>query len=267
MMTIIDAIKQVMLEKGEPLTAQEAYDGIMEAGLYDFHAEYPNRVVAGQIRRHCKGIDFPTASETKHFELCGSNKYFVLPQTVKSRLPKYGEIVAPQAQKSLLHELKRLHSKYDFEVRHAILSNICKIDPKIFEVFAKKLLEAYGFVDVCVTRHSKDGGIDGYGKLKVGLAHLNVAFQCKRYSQKAVSRVEIDTFRGAAQGQYEQGIFFTTSRFAAGAELISFRAGAVPIVLIDGPAIVELMIEKQFGVQIESMPVYSYALDVDLTEE
>ena len=42
---------------------------------------------------------------------------------------------------------------------------------------------------------------------------------------------------------------------------------AVPIVLIDGPTIVELMIEKQFGVQVESLPIYSYALDLELGNE
>jgi restriction system protein len=38
-------------------------------------------------------------------------------------------------------------------------------------------------------------------------------------------------------------------------------------VLIDGPAIVEMMIEKQFGVQVESLPIYSYALDLELSDE
>jgi restriction system protein len=129
------------------------------------------------------------------------------------------------------------------------------------------LLEAYGFVDVKVTQFSKDGGIDGNGKLKVGLAHLNVAFQCKRYTGNSVGRPDIDKFRGAIQGQFEQGIFFTSSTFAQGAASASFRPGAVPIILIDGKAIVDLMIEKQFGVQVEQLPIYSYALDLIFSED
>ena len=36
------------------------------------------------------------------------------------------------------------------------------------------LLDVYGFSDLSVTQKSKDGGIDGFGKLKIGLAHMSV---------------------------------------------------------------------------------------------
>ena len=70
---------------------------------------------------------------------------------------------------------------------------------------------------------------------------MNVAFQCKRWTTANVGRPEIDKFRGAIQGEYEQGIFFTTANFASGAKEVSIKRGAVPIILIDGPSIVELM--------------------------
>ena len=38
----------------------------------------------------------------------------------------------------------------------------------------------------------------------------------------------------------------------------------VPIILVDGESIVDLMIEKGFGVQIETMLIPSYALDLVL---
>jgi len=41
---------------------------------------------------------------------------------------------------------------------------------------------------------SRDGGIDGHGRLKVGLAYINVAFQCKRW-QVSVGRPEVDKLR------------------------------------------------------------------------
>ena len=89
-----------------------------------------------------------------------------------------------------------------------------EIDPKTFEFFSKRLLEVYGFKDVSVTRYSKDGGIDGYGKLKVGIAHLSVAFQCKRWKNNVISKKEIQSFRGDIQGKFEQGIFFTNSTYS-----------------------------------------------------
>jgi hypothetical protein len=52
-----------------------------------------------------------------------------------------------------------------------------------------------------------------------------------------------------------------------GAIEASIKRGAVPIVLVDGEAIVELMIEKGFGVQTENLPILSYALDIALSNE
>jgi len=265
-MTIVEAIKEAMKVKGEPMTIPEAYAAITAENLYTFHAENPLNVVTSQIRRHCKGLDFPSASDTKHFEFCGDNRYFYLEKPIRESSPKSvsRDGATPRA---LLKELKQLHRRYELELRSSILSQLRKLDPSTFESFGQKLLQAYGFLEVVVTRFSKDGGIDGHGKLKVGLAHLNVAFQCKRFTKGSVSRPEIDAFRGAIQGQYEQVIFFTTSSYASGAEAASFRPGAVPIILIDGNSIVDLMIEKQFGVQVEQIPVYSYALDLALSDD
>jgi len=265
-MTINEAIKEAMRIHGGPMTIREAYDAIVGAGLYTFHAENPVHVVASQLRRHCKGLDFPSASETKHFELRGDDKYYFLEQPV--RQPGSGKKGSGKdASRSLLRNLKAIHQKYQAELRSTILFHIRRLHPSTFEDFAKRLLEAYGFLDMKVTQYSKDGGIDGHGKLKVGLAHLNVAFQCKRFNRNTVGRPEIDKFRGAIQGEFEQGIFFTSSTFAQGAEAASFRRGAVPIILIDGKAIIDLMIEKQFGVQVEQLPIYSYALDLVFSED
>lgn len=96
---------------------------------------------------------------------------------------------------------------------------------------------------------------------------MNIAFQCKKWGTNSIHRPEVDKFRGAIQGEFEQGIFFTTASFAQGAKDVSFKKGAVPVILIDGESIVDLMIEKEFGVQKESLPIYSYALDLALIED
>lgn len=77
-MTIIDSIKEVMRSQGSPLTANEAYQGIVERKLYEFHAKNPAQVVQMQIRRHCEGVDFPAAASTKHFRRVGENKFWLL---------------------------------------------------------------------------------------------------------------------------------------------------------------------------------------------
>lgn len=148
-----------------------------------------------------------------------------------------------------------IYDNYEEDFKSQLLDRLHEMAPRQFEIFAKKLLQVYGFVNVEVTKVGPDGGIDGFGMLKVGLASMNVAFQCKRWKEN-VSSTEIDKFRGAIQGEYEQGLFFTTSTFTENATKKSIKRGSVPIILMDGISIVDIMIEKGLGV--EKRPLYLY---------
>ena len=148
-----------------------------------------------------------------------------------------------------------LYDDYEASFRSQLLEKLNELTPRQFELFAKKLLQAYGFVDVKVTNVSSDGGVDGYGKLRLGLATMNVAFQCKRW-QGNVGRPEVDKFRGAIQGEFEQGVFFVTSDFTPQAREASLKSGAVPIILLNGESIVDLMIQK--GIGVHRIPIYMY---------
>jgi restriction system protein len=143
--------------------------------------------------------------------------------------------------------LEELVEEYSGAFHEKVLQKLQDLTPRQFERFANALLEAYGFAEMKVTGKTGDGGIDGHGKLKVGLATMDVAFQCKRW-QGMLSRPEIDKFRGAISGEFQQGIFFTTSDFSEPARDASIKKGAVPIVLLNGEAIVQLMMEKGLGV-------------------
>jgi len=273
-MTIVEAIKAVMREAGVPLSAREAYSRILEKSLYTFQAKDPQHVVLMQIRRHCVGIDFPSASLVKHFQTHGENKFSPLKEPMKIARSE-AEVVRQEAagergntkegkdrsKLSVVEEdLWALHEKYLSQFKTRMLGELKRMTPVAFESFARELLDAYGFQNTKVTSISRDGGIDGYGKLKVGLAHLNVAFQCKKWVRGNIHRPEIDRFRGASQGAYEQGIFFTTGMFSEGAISASIKQGAIPIVLIDGPSIVELMITKKFRVESTLMEIPAFAL-------
>ena len=151
--------------------------------------------------------------------------------------------------------LVELYEDYEAAFRSQLLDKLSELTPRQFELFARKLLQAYGFVDVKVTNVSSDGGIDGYGKLRLGLATMNVAFQCKRW-QGNVGRPEVDKFRGAIQGEFEQGVFFVTSDFTSQARDASLKKGAVPVILLNGESIIVLMIQK--GIGVERVPLYMY---------
>jgi|ERR1700733_1534646 len=152
-------------------------------------------------------------------------------------------------------DLEDLADDYLVAFKQKVRQNLQDLTPQQFERFAGALLSVYGFIDVHVTGRTKDGGIDGHGKLKVGLATLHVAFQCKRW-QGNVPTKEINQFRGVVQGVFEQGYFFTTSDFVAGAQEASVKKGAATIVLLNGDAIVQLMMEKGLGIRRKPVEIY-----------
>ncbi len=136
-----------------------------------------------------------------------------------------------------------------------LLELLMNLHPQQFEEFAGKLLESVGFTDIEVTKYVGDGGIDGYGNLEMGVVKVKAAFQVKRWRDNNVPRSDIDRFRGAIQGKFDQGIFITTSDFVDEAKRISSVPGAVPIVLINGDRIVGIMLDKGLGVRQEPLTV------------
>jgi restriction system protein len=218
----------------------------------------------------------------------GSNKWKNRIRWVRQRLISKGELASPEygwwaitdkglariegkQKKSvktvggvgpaqIVTNLEELADDYLSAFKQKVRENLQDLTPQQFERFAGVLLTAYGFVDVVVTGRTKDGGIDGHGKLKIGLAILSVAFQCKRW-QGNVPTKEIHQFRGVVQGAFEQGYFFTTSDFVAGAQEASVKKGAATIVLLNGDAIVQLMIDKGLGIRRRSVEIYEDQID------
>lgn len=70
-MTIVEALKIVLSQNPNGLTNKEAYYEIIQQDLYKFPAQKPDSVVNGIIRRHCYGLDFPTANPIKYFKIVG----------------------------------------------------------------------------------------------------------------------------------------------------------------------------------------------------
>lgn len=252
--TITQAAIEVLRHSDRTLSVSEIYARIIENSLYDFHAQDPLSVLRVELRGHAYGIDYPSAASKKFFSYDEKSRTFGLADR-NAKQNKIKDDITP------LTKLRELHRQYTHEFKGKILKQLKGLNPYDFESFCKNLLEKYGFHNLTVTKKSRDGGIDGHGKLKVGLAFMNVAFQCKRWDTGKVGRKEIDAFRGAVQGEYEQGLFFTTSFFSKEAENSSIKPGAVPIILVDGNMIVDFMIDKHFGIEHEELPIYVNALD------
>lgn len=121
-----------------------------------------------------------------------------------------------------------------------------------FEELIGVLLIALGFDEatVQVTSYSGDGGVDVRGVLNAGgITSINAAVQVKRWKRNVQAEV-VRTVRGSLTTR-EQGIIITTSDFSSGARAEAEAIGKVPISLINGPALVELVIRHGIGVKAE----------------
>ena len=264
--TINNAIIQALESIGKPMRVKEIYTQIVEDDLYRFRAINPENIVRVQLRRHSVNLDFPTAHKSKHFIFLPDGTYWIKDK-VFSGVKSIESSKESTKELSTYENLKSLHLEYVSDFKKSLLKQIQSLDPTEFEHFCRKLLVAYGFKKMKVTPKSRDGGIDGFGELKMGLVYLPVAFECKRWVNTTVGTSRINQFRGSIVGKYQQGIYFTTSRFTKDARDVSFQPGAPPIILIDGNSIIDLMIEKQFGIEIEEFPVFTNALDLILQND
>ena len=142
------------------------------------------------------------------------------------------------------------------EIKARLIAELKGLTPRAFEHFCRELLAQLGFRSLEVTRRSQDGGLDGYGDYRQGVISIRSAFEAKKWSDTTVGRREIDRFRGAIQGEFDHGVFLTTSRFSREAVQASLKRGAITILLLDGPAIAELLVER--GIGVRRIPLYLY---------
>ena len=133
--------------------------------------------------------------------------------------------------------------------RQRVFDILTKMDPFAFERLIQRVLRESGFTDVEVTKRSGDGGIDGYGKLKInGVISFNIAFQCKRY-QGTVGAPEIRNFRGSLTKNIEKGLFVTTGTFSSVAKEEAANIGKQQIDLVDGEALLDMLAEYSIGLK------------------
>src|SRR6185295_7588313 len=148
-------------------------------------------------------------------------------------------------------------SQYDLQrkaLAAQILDAVKGASPQFFERLVDTLLVKMGYGGTlqdagAAVGRSGDGGVDGVIKEdKLGLDTIYV--QAKRWDDKPVGSPQVDQFAGALQKKKaRKGVFLTTSTFTSEA-LRSVADYSARIVLIDGPALAELMIDHDVGVSV-----------------
>ena len=139
----------------------------------------------------------------------------------------------------------------ELDWRDQLLDLLQSMDPIAFERLCQRLLRESGFIEVGVTRRSGDGGIDGYGTIRLGgFISFNVLFQSKRY-RKNIGPEVVRDFRGAMVGRADKGLIITTGGFTREARREATRDGAPPIDLIDGDLLIDKLKELKLGVNVK----------------
>lgn len=137
--------------------------------------------------------------------------------------------------------------QHNANVRKKLHAQLYAMDPAQFEALVGQLLVALGFEEVAVTSVSSDGGIDVRGTLVVGdVIRTRMAVQVKRW-KKNVPSPTVQQVRGSL-GTHEQGLIITTSGFSKGARKEAERPDAIPVALMDGEQLVQLLVENDIGV-------------------
>lgn len=163
----------------------------------------------------------------------------------------------PEEEKTPMEILDDAFKKVNASLADELMTEVMKLDPGDFEKLVVKLLLQMGYgsgIDNAgvVTKLSGDGGIDGIIK-EDQLGFSSIYIQAKQWAlDSTVGRPEIQKFAGALQGEKAtRGLFITTAKFSKEARQYADNLHQSNIVLIDGEALMRLMIKNNLGVSVE----------------
>jgi restriction system protein len=158
--------------------------------------------------------------------------------------------------------LAGLIENHNREIRGQLLHRLQEMPAKQFEKLIALLLTALGFEDVIVTPYSGDKGIDVRATLVVGESiRTRMAVQVKRWKRNVQSPV-VQQVRGSLS-THDQGLIITTSDFSKGAYEEARMPDKIPVALMSGEQLVDLLIENNIGVKRESHDLMELAQDDD----
>lgn len=262
-MTIIEALKIVMSDVSTGLTSKEAYQEIINRSLYSFPAKNPAAVVNSIIRRHCLGLDFPTANSIKHFKIVsyrGKKPCYGLIDSEENVSSESIQDDTPNSELLPEEKMQNAYNKHIANIQAELTRQILNNHPSFFEHLVVDLLLAMGYgydkSSGIVVGGPHDGGIDGIVyEDKLGLDRIYL--QAKRYKPgNTVGRQDLQAFVGAMQN-IQKGVFITTSSFTKEAYEYAKTQQQKNLMLIDGQTLGELMIKYEVGIVVEHcMKIY-----------
>ena len=162
-------------------------------------------------------------------------------------------------EKSPMEILDEAFKNVNATLAGELMTEVMKLTPGEFERLVVKLLLKMGYgsgIDDAgyVTQLSGDGGIDGIIK-EDQLGFSSIYIQAKQWApENSVTKPEIQKFAGALMVKHAaKGLFITTAKFSSGARDYVEELHTANIVLVDGNALMNLMIKYNLGVSPEQV--------------
>lgn len=235
-----DAAFQILKKADRPLTPKEIVEKALEFELIETEGATPEATMGAQLY-----VDI-RRSNTR-FKKVGRGK-FALKDTSESAT---SADVIIERQNQL--------------VRATLRKTIAEMDSSQFEYLVGDLLSELGYEKVQVVGKSGDKGIDIRAELTMGgITSVKTVVQVKKWKDgNNVNGAVIAQLRGSAEVD-QRGLVITTSDFTKDGVLEASAPNKMPVALINGEKLLQLMVKHEIGVKKELMPVYS--LDAEYFE-
>jgi hypothetical protein len=200
-----------------------------------------------------------------NFPILNAEIVAALEELVGSRLvsfsaPGSAALVIGDVQIGLDKAIKRARH----QISQSLREYISTMDPIGFEWLVRALLLKLGYIDVTVTKPSGDGGIDLRATLVgAGIARIHTCIQVKR--QQSVGAPVVQNIRGSLSA-HEAGLLVTSGQFTPGAIAEANDPQKLPITMINGAQLLELLLKHEIGVEPVHLTYYRLKLDEISTE-
>lgn len=230
--------ERILRDTDTPLSPKEIVERALEAGLIKTDGATPDATMGALLY-----VDIRQNPKTP-FKKIGRGKFALRDASASASSV---ELIIDQ-QNQLVQE----------KLRAKLLS----MDPGQFEVLVAELLEKLGYENVTVTGRSGDKGIDIVARLSMGgITSVKTVVQVKRYKTgNNIGGSVIAQLRGSAEVD-QRGLVITTSDFTKDGLVEADASNKMPVAVVNGDKLLDLLLKFEIGVKKEAMPVYS--LDSD----
>src|SRR5579859_4807508 len=151
-------------------------------------------------------------------------------------------------------------ARKDGRLREQVQARLLSLSFHAFEQCVRQVLLAAGYGEVRLLgrterrQYTRHGGLDMVAVARAGVTSTRIALQVKQY-ERPVSRRFVDELRGAMlRTGATHGVIATTSTFPDAARRAAYGDPNLPVRLVDGEELLDLMLRHAVGVRAQGTP-------------